>query len=40
VLDLFGHAARMGVLRFSSAGSAVRVDWLAGSLAEVTNAAA
>jgi hypothetical protein len=40
VLDLFGQAARMGVLRFSSAGSAVRVDWLAESLAEVTNAAA
>lgn len=40
VLDLFGQAARIGVLRFSSAGSAVRVDWMAGSLAEVTGAAA
>jgi hypothetical protein len=40
VADLFGQAARLGVLRFSSAGSAVRVDWLAGSLAEVTGAAA
>jgi hypothetical protein len=40
VLDLFGQAARLGVLRFSLAGSAVRVDWLARSLAEVTGAAA
>lgn len=40
VTDLFGQAARLGVLRFSSAGSAVRVDWLVGSLAEVTGAAA
>jgi Putative inner membrane protein (DUF1819) len=40
VADLFAHAARLGVLRFSSAGSAVRVDWLTGSLAEVTGAAA
>jgi hypothetical protein len=40
VLDLFGQAARIGVLRFSSAGTAVRIDWLAGSLAEVTGAAA
>ncbi len=40
VLDLFGRAARLGILRFSSAGSAVRVDWLASSLAEVTGAAA
>jgi hypothetical protein len=40
VLDLFGQAARIGVLRFSSAGSAIRVDWLARSLAEVTGAAA
>jgi hypothetical protein len=40
VLDLFGQVARIGLLRFSSAGSAVRVDWLAGSLAEVTGAAA
>lgn len=40
VLDLFGQIARLGVLRFSSAGSAVRIDWLARSLAEVTGAAA
>ncbi len=40
VTDLFGQAARIGVLRFSSAGSAVRVDWLVGSLAEVTGATA
>jgi hypothetical protein len=36
VADLFGQAVRLGVLRFSSAGSAVRVDWLVESLAEVT----
>ncbi len=40
VLDLFGQAARLGVLRFATAGSAVRVDWLVGSLDEVTGAAA
>lgn len=40
VLDLFGQAARLGVLRFSSAGSAVRIDWIASSLQEVTGAAA
>lgn len=40
VLELFGQASRIGVLRFSAAGSAVRVDWLAGSLSEVTGAAA
>jgi hypothetical protein len=38
VLAMLDLAARMGVLRFSSAGSAVRVDWLARSLAEVTGA--
>ncbi|MCY3861726.1 MAG: DUF1819 family protein [bacterium] len=38
--DLFVQAARLGVLRVSRAGSAVRVDWLVGSLAEVTGAAA
>jgi len=38
VVDLFAQAARLGVLRFSSAGSAVRVDWLASSLGEVTGA--
>jgi Putative inner membrane protein (DUF1819) len=40
VLSMFGQAARLGVLRFSSAGSVVRVDWLSASLAEVTGAAA
>lgn len=40
VLDLFGQAARLGVLQFSSAGSAVRIDWLATALQEVTGAAA
>lgn len=40
VIDLFGQAARLGVLQFSSAGSAVRIDWLASSLREVTGAAA
>ncbi len=40
VLDLFGQTARLGILAFSSAGSAVRVDWIAASLAEVTGAAA
>lgn len=40
VLDLFGQSARLGVLRFSSAGSAVRIDWIASSLGEVTGAAA
>lgn len=40
VADLFGQAARLGVLQFSSAGSAVRIDWLATSLQEVTGAAA
>lgn len=40
VLDLFGQAARLGVLQFSSAGSAVRIDWVASSLQEVTGAAA
>lgn len=40
VLSMFDQAARLGVLRFSSAGSVVRVDWLSASLAEVTGAAA
>jgi hypothetical protein len=38
VLDLFAQAARLRVLRFSQAGSAVRVDWLVGSLEEITRA--
>lgn len=40
VLDLFSQAARLGILQFSSAGSAVRIDWLVTSLQEVTGAAA
>ncbi len=40
VEDLFMQAARSGFLRVSRAGSAVRIDWLVGSLAEVTSAAA
>ncbi len=40
VIDLLGQAARLGVLRFSSAGSVVRIDWLVRTLAEVTGAAA
>jgi hypothetical protein len=40
VLNLFGQAASLGVLRFSQAGSAVRIDWLVGRLEEVTGAAA
>lgn len=38
--ELFSQSARLGVLRFSRAGSAVRVDWLVHDLAEVTGAAA
>ncbi|MCZ7537841.1 MAG: DUF1819 family protein [Acidimicrobiia bacterium] len=38
--EMFRQTARLGVLRFSRAGSAVRVDWLVGDLAEVTGAAA
>ena len=40
VEDLFVRAARLGVLRFSRAGSSVRVDWLVERLEEVTGAAA
>lgn len=40
VLDLFAQAARLGVLQYSSAGSAVRIDWIAASLGEVAGAAA
>jgi hypothetical protein len=39
VLSLVHQAARLGVLRFSSAGSVVRIDWQVNSLAEVTGAA-
>jgi len=40
VISMFDRVARLGLLRFSSAGSVVRIDWLARSLAEVTGAAA
>lgn len=38
VTALFHEAARNGLLRFSTAGSAVRVDWLEESLSEVAHA--
>ncbi len=40
VTELFHAAARNGLLRYSSAGSSVRVDWLQGSLPEVVRAVA
>ena len=40
VTELFHEAARNGLLRYSSAGSAVRVDWLLESLSEVVRAVA
>jgi hypothetical protein len=40
VAGLFYEAARNGLLRYSSAGSTVRVDWLKESLSEVTRAVA
>ncbi len=40
VIELFGQAERMGVLRYSQAGSAVRVDWRVASLEQVARAAA
>lgn len=40
VAELFNQAERIGVLRFSQAGSAVRVDWQVDSLEEVARAAA
>jgi Putative inner membrane protein (DUF1819) len=40
VTELFHEAARNGLLRFSSAGSAVRIDWLRDSLSEVARAVA
>lgn len=40
VTELFHQAARQGVLRYSSAGSTVRVDWLQESLSEVVRAVA
>jgi hypothetical protein len=38
ITELFHEAARKGLLRFSSAGSSVRVDWLEESLSEVARA--
>jgi hypothetical protein len=40
VTELFHEAARNGLLRFSSAGSSVRVDWLEQSLSGVARAVA
>jgi hypothetical protein len=40
VTELFHEAARNGLLRYSSAGSSVRVDWLQESLAEAVHAVA
>jgi len=40
VTELFHQAAREGLLRFSSAGSTVRVDWLRNSLPEAVRAVA
>jgi hypothetical protein len=40
VTELFHEAARKGLLRYSAAGSAVRVDWLQLSLTEVVRAVA
>lgn len=40
VTELFHEAERNGLLRYSSAGSAVRVDWLQESLSEVVHAVA
>jgi hypothetical protein len=40
VTELFQQAAREGLLRYSSAGSTVRVDWLRESLSEVVRAVA
>jgi hypothetical protein len=40
VADLIGQADRLGVLRYSKAGSSVRIDWLVDRLEEVALAAA
>jgi len=40
VTELFQEAERQGLLRYSSAGSAVRVDWLQDTLSEVVCAVA
>lgn len=40
VTQMFNEAARSGLLHYSSAGSAVRVDWIQSSLSEVVRAVA
>lgn len=40
VSDLFTQADRLGLLHYSHAGSAVRIDWKASDLQEVVNVAA
>jgi hypothetical protein len=40
VTEMFHEAARKGLLRYSSAGSSVRVDWLQESLPEIVRAVA
>jgi Putative inner membrane protein (DUF1819) len=40
VIELFNEADRQGVLRYSAAGSAVRIDWLQETLPEVVSAVA
>jgi hypothetical protein len=40
VTELFQEAERQGLLRYSSAGSAVRVDWLQDTLSEAVCAVA
>lgn len=40
VHDLLTQASRLGILTVATAGSAVRIDWTATTLAEVTGAAA
>jgi len=40
VITMFERLARLGLLQLSSAGSVVRIDWLAKSLGEVTGATA
>jgi hypothetical protein len=40
VQDLFVQTSKLGLLSMATAGSAVRIDWRAHSLAEVTGAAA
>jgi hypothetical protein len=40
VNDLLTQVDRLGLLHYARAGSAVRIDWRAGNLAEVVRAAA